>query len=146
MDSVKRFLKTKHFTKNLCWRSRYEDPFGKRWRLLTDFKGTIRQYKVFRCIFTSKGNSLNIWKPQFLKKKMHVSRVDVDMWFANFAIEYRKRKSYQNRFACSYGAQVEYFKQQKMVKKSHDNVLLICTLKFECIERIRWLDQAKSRS
>ena len=117
MDRVKRFLKTKHFTKNLCWRSRYEDPFGKRWRLLTDFKGTIRQYKVFRCIFTSKGNSLNIWKPQFLKKKMHVSRVDVDMWFANFAIEYRKRKSYQNRFACSYGAQVEYFKQQKMVKK-----------------------------
>ena len=63
------------FSKIACQSSRwlcghindYVDTFWKLWRLLTDFKGTLRQKKVFGCVYTSNGNNLKIWKPPYLK-------------------------------------------------------------------------------
>ena len=67
-------------------------------RLLTDFKGTVRQKKVFRY----NSNNLKIWKPPYLKKKLR-------------AIEYLREndKFCETVFVCSYGAQVEFFKAKK---------------------------------
>ena len=42
----------------------YVDTFWKLWRLLTPFKGTIRQKKVFGCVNTSNSNNLKVWKLQ----------------------------------------------------------------------------------
>ena len=50
----------------------------------------------------------------------------VDMWFSNFAIEYlcENEKDRNTIFACSYGAQVESFKQKLNCQKSRDTVPL----------------------
>ena len=68
----------------------YSDTFWKLWRLLTDFKGTIRQKKVFGCVYTSNSNNLKIWKPHHLKKNLGIRAVFdyADTGFSNFAIEY----------------------------------------------------------
>ena len=55
----------------------YADTFGKLRRFLTDFKWTISQNKVFKCVYTSNSNNLKIWKSPYLKKKSGV-RVVVD--------------------------------------------------------------------
>ena len=84
------------------------DTFWKLWRLLTDFKGTIRQKQVFGCVYTSNSNNLNIWKLPYLEKNSGV-RVVVDYAdtrFSNFAIEYfrENEKVRETVFACSYWA------------------------------------------
>ena len=68
--------------RDMCWRSQrlhghgvgvvndYADTFGKLWRFLTDFKGTISRKKVFRCVYTSNNNNLKIFKSPYLKKKL----------------------------------------------------------------------------
>ena len=98
----------------------YADTFWKLWRLLTNFKGTITQKKVFGYVYTSNSNNLKIWKPPYLKKNLGVRVVldYADTGFSNFAIEYLREneKVRETVFACSYGAQVESFKQKKMVK------------------------------
>ena len=57
-----------------------------------------------------------------IKKKsgVHVVVDYTDTQFSNFAIEYlcKNEKVGVTVFACSHGAQVEYFKQNKIVKKS----------------------------
>ena len=55
----------------------YVDTFWKLWRLLTDFKGTLRQKKVFGCVYTSNGNNLKIWKPPYLKKDVWSLRSNI---------------------------------------------------------------------
>ena len=68
----------------------YMETFGKLRRFPTDFKGTISQKKVFRCVYTSNSNNFKISKSLSLKKKSGV-RVFVDYAdsrFLNFAIEY----------------------------------------------------------
>ena len=81
MNRQKRFCKLFRFCKdireNACPRSQqlrghgvcivndvidYADTFWKLWRLLTHFKGKIRQKKVFGCVYTSNRNHLKIWK------------------------------------------------------------------------------------
>ena len=59
------------FSKNCvdtCWNSQWlRGHFWKIWSFLTDFKGTISQKKVFRCVYTSNNNNLKIWKSPHLK-------------------------------------------------------------------------------
>ena len=67
----------------------YADTFGKLWRLLTDFKGTIRWKNVLGCVYKPNSNNLKIWKTLSLKKNLHVPVVNnyADTRFSNFAIE-----------------------------------------------------------
>ena len=44
----------------------------KLWRFLRDLKWTIRQKKLFGCVYTPISNNLKIWKPLYLKKKLRV--------------------------------------------------------------------------
>ena len=99
-----------------------EQKLPERWnfkRLLTDFKGTIRQKKVLGCVSTSNSNRLKTWKPSYRKKKMCVRVVNeyADTRFSNFAIEYvrENEKVRDNVLVCLYGAKVKSFKQ-KMVE------------------------------
>ena len=66
------------------------DTFGKLWRFLTDFKGTISPEKVFRCVYTSNSNNSKIWNSAYQKKKSGVCIVVdyADTQFSNFTIEY----------------------------------------------------------
>ena len=126
---LRTFLFSRRYSRKTCVHvvNGYLETFGKFWRFLTDFKGTICQKKVFRCVYT-------IHKSPYLKTKSGV-RVVVDIflkifflilisfiykkkyYISNFAIEYlrEKEKSRETVFACSYGAKFESFKQ-KMVK------------------------------
>ena len=69
----------------------YANTFGILRMLFTDFKGTIRWKKVLGCVHTANSNNLKIWKPSYLKKTDKVC---------------------ETVFACSYGTQVESFKQK----------------------------------
>ena len=76
---------------------------------------------------TSNSNDLKIWKPPYLKKNLGVRVVldYADTGFSNFAIKYLREneKVRETVFACSYGAQVESFKQIKFIK-SRDTVII----------------------
>ena len=87
-------------------------------------------------IFTPKSNNLKIWKSPHLKKKLLVCvLVDyADTQFSNFAIEYLREneKVHKTVFACSYGTQIEYFKQQKYCQKPRDTVpFKACNLRLQ---------------
>ena len=103
-------------TRTRCLRSQrlrrhgqdYADTFWKLLKFLTEFKGTIRRKKGFKCFYTPNSNNLNIWKPLNLTKKLCVRvAVDyVDTRFSNFVIEYLRanEKNCKTVCACSYGA------------------------------------------
>ena len=78
------FIFAKIFSESVCPRivNNYADTyknttFGNFWRLLTDFKGTIRWIKVLGCVYKPNSNNLKIWKCLYLKKNLHV-RVVID--------------------------------------------------------------------
>ena len=60
------------------------DTFGKLWRLLTDFKGTLRWKKVN----TPNRNNFIIWKTPYLLPKEKYACPTVTLDFSNFANKY----------------------------------------------------------
>ena len=71
---LRTFLFSRRYSRKTCVPvvNGYLETFGKFWRFLTDFKGTICQKKVFRCVYT-------IHKSPYLKTKSGV-RVVVDIF------------------------------------------------------------------
>ena len=106
-----------------CLRSRWLCGHFRK-SLKTDFKGTIRwkRKKVLGCVYKPNSNNLKIWKRSYLNKNLGVG-VGVDFpeaQFSNFAIKYlsKNEKVRETVFACSYGAQIESFKQKNWSKIS----------------------------
>ena len=90
------------------WCQRNADTFGKLWRFLTDFKGTVSQKEVFKCVYNPIAIIKNI-KISLSKEKSGV-RVVVDNTDIRFSIKYLR----ENIFACSYWALVELKKLSKI--------------------------------
>ena len=126
----KLFLKFKLiFSKIACQRSQrlhrqgvgvvndYANTFGK---LLTYFKGTIRQKKVLRCVYISNSNNLKIWKSLYLKKIGCPSSRWLWCWhrFPNFAIEYlcEIKKCCKTVLPVHMGPRLNLLRHQKMVE------------------------------
>ena len=82
----------------------YADTFWKLWSLLTNFKRTIKQKKVFGCVYTSNSNNLKVWKPLYLRK-IRCSRSRWQRWHRIFdlcdRISSQKRKSSRNLMTLS---------------------------------------------
>ena len=71
--------------------------------------------KVLGCVYTLNSNNLKIYKPSYVKNKLYVHVVNPDARFSNFANEYLREneKVCKTVFDCSYGAQVESFKEKE---------------------------------
>ena len=110
----------------------YGGTFLKFLKVSPDFKGTISQKKVFRCVYTSKSNNLKIWISPYLKKKFGVRIVidNVDTCFSRISSQSNiseKKKNFLNRFCLFIWVQVESFKQKKWSKISwHCPCLRLC--------------------
>ena len=96
--------------------------FRKLWRLLTDFKGTIRWKNILKCVYKPYSTNKKIWNHPSLMKNLRVRIVVdfIDMQFLNFAIKYlcKNQKVCITNLAFSYGTQFEYFKQKNWSKIS----------------------------
>ena len=101
-------------------RQDYADTFGKLLRFLKDLNQAKKSYLGAFTVYTPNSNNLKIWKSLYLKKKMRVLVVvDYgDTRFSNIAIEYlnKNEKVRETVFASLYRAQVESFKQKKIVE------------------------------
>ena len=87
--------------------------------------GQRLRWHRFSVVYKPNSNNLKKWKCSYLKKNLSVGVVVdfADTWFLNFAIEYLREneKVRKTVFSCSYGAQIECFKQNKC-RKSCDTV------------------------
>ena len=96
--------------------------FRKLWRLLTDFKGTIRWKNILKCVYKPYSTNKKIWNHPSLMKNLRVRIVAdfIDTQFLNFAIKYlcKNQKVCITNLAFSYGTQFEYFKQKNWSKIS----------------------------
>ena len=101
-------------------RTRLRRHFQKTLKVSHRFYRNIQLKKVLGCVYKLQSlycsNNLKIRKCPYLKKNLRVCLVNdyADTQFSNFTIEY----VCGTVFACSYGVQVESFKQKKLSKIS----------------------------